>query len=44
MTSFSAIASLLAASAFHSNPSASNQRQAEKVQTAQLKADQNASR
>ncbi len=44
MTSFSAIASLLAASAFTSNPSASNQRQAEKVQAAQLKADQNAAR
>jgi hypothetical protein len=44
MTSFSAIASLLAASAFNSNHSASSQRQAEKVQAAQLKADQNAAR
>ena len=44
MTSFSAIASLLAASAFNSNPSASSQRQAEKIQAAQLKADQTAAR
>ncbi|MEK8082574.1 hypothetical protein [Pseudomonas sp. XK-1] len=44
MTSFSAIASLLAASAFNSNQSASSQRQAEKVQAAQLKTDQNTAR
>jgi hypothetical protein len=44
MTSFSAIASLLAASAFNSKPSASSRRQAEKVQAAQLKADQNTSK
>jgi hypothetical protein len=43
MTSFSAIASLLA-SAFNSNHSASSQRQTEKVQAAQLKADQNAAK
>jgi len=42
MTSFSAIASLLAASAFNSNHGAGSQRQTEKVQAAQLKADQNA--
>jgi|TARA_R110000868_G_scaffold374645_1_gene639129 hypothetical protein len=41
MTSFSAIASLLAASAFNSNHSARSQRQTEKLQAAQLKADQN---
>ncbi|MFP6850827.1 MAG: hypothetical protein VCA57_19270 [Pseudomonas sp.] len=41
MTSFSAIASLLAASAFNGSHSASSQRQTEKVQAAQLKADQN---
>ena len=44
MTSFSAIASLLAASAFTSNHSASSQRQAEKAQAAQLKTDQNAAK
>ncbi|WP_339463782.1 hypothetical protein [Pseudomonas sp. EA_105y_Pfl2_R69] len=44
MTSFSAIASLLAASAFNSTHSASNQRQAAKVQAAQLKAEQNAAK
>lgn len=44
MTSFSAIASLLAASAFTSTHSASSQRQTEKVQAAQLKTDQNAAR
>ena len=44
MTSFSAIVSLLAASAFTNSHSASSQRQAEKVQAAQLKADQNAAR
>ena len=41
MTRFSAIASLLAASAFTSTHSAGSQRQAEKIQAAQLKADQN---
>ncbi|MFZ3153766.1 hypothetical protein [Pseudomonas sp.] len=40
MSRFSAIASLLAASAFTSSHSADNQRQAEKIQAAQLKADQ----
>jgi len=44
MTSFSAIASLLAASAFTSSHSASSQRQTEKVQAAQLKAEQNAAK
>jgi hypothetical protein len=44
MTSFSAIASLLAASAFNSNHTASSQRQAEKVQAAQFKAEQNAAK
>ncbi len=44
MTSFSAIASLLAASAFTSTHSASSQRQTEKVQAAQLKTDQSAAR
>jgi hypothetical protein len=44
MTNFSAIASLLAASAFNSKPSDRSRRQAEKVQAAQLKADQNAAK
>lgn len=44
MTSFSAIASLLAASAFNSNHTANSQRQAEKVQAAQFKAEQNAAK
>ena len=44
MTSFSAIASLLAASAFTSSHSASSQRQTEKVQAAQLRAVQNAAK
>lgn len=40
MTSFSAIASLLAASAFNSSHSASNIRQAQQVQTTQQRATQ----
>ncbi|MGB4072802.1 hypothetical protein [Pseudomonas sp.] len=40
MTSFSAIASLLAASAFNSSHSADSQRQSDKMHAAQLKATQ----